>query len=218
MAFVSTTLGKLKNQHRVPRGKGFPQIRLNGVGAAAARTVFRPKVTVRLHGLGDVTCSIDPATGGRVCSDGSTSVASSAAQANAPIPGGSYTFSCRNARTSGDALYAECYNPSTNSYNGVALPGISACSGGDIQNNAGKLQCCDKTSPPGQCNPWPAPAVQAPAAQTIQPAGSTAAPSNFVSSAPAMIAAPKPPTDWVKLGIIGVGSLVGIAVLKKVLK
>ena len=53
-------------------------VRLNGMGemgAAAARrsntpTVFRFKTRLRgLGGLSDVTCSIDPLTGGRVCSN-----------------------------------------------------------------------------------------------------------------------------------------------------
>jgi hypothetical protein len=106
MAFVST-LGAVSSQRKsVAR---FPRLRLAGMGdmgaAAAVRSIARTRTNLRLRGLGDDlgratvsramprtirytmrglgdTCTIDPRTGGRVCTNdpgtGTTAAASSA--------------------------------------------------------------------------------------------------------------------------------------------
>jgi hypothetical protein len=77
MSYIST-LGKTSTNRRAPlafaRG---PQIRLRGMGdlgkqAAAVRSIARnlPTIRFRLRGLGDTQCTIDPTTGGRVCTNG----------------------------------------------------------------------------------------------------------------------------------------------------
>jgi hypothetical protein len=75
MAFISN-LGKVSSTRRASIAHG-PQIRLRGMGdlgkqAAAVRSIARnlPTIRFRLRGLGDTSCTIDPTTGGRVCTSG----------------------------------------------------------------------------------------------------------------------------------------------------
>jgi hypothetical protein len=105
MAFVST-LGKVSSNQRTSVAR-FPRLRLaevtlgavaaraaavprrrmvhlNGMGdmgRAAARSISRsaPTIRWRLRGLGETSCTIDPATGGRVCTSGPAAPAAAAA-------------------------------------------------------------------------------------------------------------------------------------------
>lgn len=78
MAFVST-LGKTSTTRRAATSfaRGPHQIRLRGMGdlgkqTAAVRSIARnlPTIRFRSRGLGDTSCTIDPTTGGRVCTSG----------------------------------------------------------------------------------------------------------------------------------------------------
>jgi hypothetical protein len=82
MAFVST-LGKTSTARRAAVGFARdPHARLRGMGdlgkqTAAVRSIARNNATIRfrLRGLGETSCTIDPTTGGRVCTSGPATAA-----------------------------------------------------------------------------------------------------------------------------------------------
>lgn len=93
MAFVST-LGKTSTTRRgpTPFARG-PHVRLRGMGdlgkqTAAVRSIARnlPTIRFRLRGLGDTSCTIDPSTGGRVCTSGPTTATTAAAACTSITP------------------------------------------------------------------------------------------------------------------------------------
>ncbi|HEV3041888.1 MAG TPA: hypothetical protein VHA33_29255 [Candidatus Angelobacter sp.] len=122
---------------------------------------------VPLRGLGDTTCSVDPATGARVCA--------SPAQAPpipAPVltnPAGSYLQTCRNIFRNGDQLSASCDSTGQGPYVTSSLPGgIAACGTYDIANISGQLRCL---TPGTSISPAPSPApLGPPSTNFINPA------------------------------------------------
>jgi hypothetical protein len=93
MAFVST-LGKTSATRRAAAGfaRG-PHARLRGMGdlgkqTAAVRSIARhlPTIRFRLRGLGETSCTIDPTTGGRVCTSGPATTATPASTCTSITP------------------------------------------------------------------------------------------------------------------------------------
>lgn len=77
MPYVSNTLGKATSRRAPVAFARGPQLRLRGMGdlgkqTAAVRSIARnlPTIRFRLRGMGDTQCTIDPTTGGRVCTNG----------------------------------------------------------------------------------------------------------------------------------------------------
>src|SRR6266481_5448215 len=168
----------LATQSQIRSGNG-----LHGLGsahthatrAAAARNAVVRKV-VRLRGLnlGDVNCTIDPQTGGRVC--GNSPVLTVPVPVATPVsnlpPGGSYTQTCNSVSYNGGVLTANCqridggFQPST-------LNVGSNCPGGTVVNINGQLQCATQVPIATQTNPNPV--------ATLSPVGTS--PANVVNPA-----------------------------------
>lgn len=203
------------------------QMRLgNYVMRNLAHTAAGKSSVFRARGLGDVTCSIDPTTGGRVCTNdpGTGAAASPAAQ----FPDGTLirgtgpeidrmengtrrwipdptTFQCMGLN------YGDVHNIPQSQFlaipQGPAYPVLNAGS-------------CSQFAPSPLVAPAVAPFTPTPGIDpyTGQPLVSSALPAPLVSTAPAMAPAISTPTNWTKIALIGGGVLVGGLVLKKVLK
>jgi hypothetical protein len=81
MSYISTTLGKTSSVRHASFARG-PHPRLRGMGdlgkqTSAVRSIARslPTIRFRMRGLGDTQCTIDPTTGGRVCTSGPATAA-----------------------------------------------------------------------------------------------------------------------------------------------
>jgi hypothetical protein len=93
MSYVST-LGKTSTTRRAPlRFARGPQIRLRGMGDLGKQTVAirstarnLPTIRFRLRGLGDTSCTIDPTTGGRVCTSGPATASTPASTCTSITP------------------------------------------------------------------------------------------------------------------------------------
>lgn len=179
-----------------------------GKTAAGKPSVFRTRV--HLRGLGDITCSIDPATGGRVCSsDGSTSTTAT--------PGVVVPPDGTLVKGSGPAVDLiqngqRRWIPNPDTFNCMGFNWAAIQTLPDTQYNS---------IPSGPAFPsiGPYPNCGAQSASTIQPAApATPMPAPFVASAaPTSVPASKP-TDWTKIALIGGGVVVGGLFLKKILK
>lgn len=205
-----------------------------GKTAAGKPSVFRTRF--HLSGLGDVTCSIDPVTGGRVCSspDQSSTATPAAAAATTPAP----NWNCNGVvspryisdptsqkwdwNVNMPATWIFAGRPDPNSVYDIYVRQdngqyASVGPGGGFQYQTFMRPTVQAYS---ACPAPPTAAAAAPStAATIQPAApATSMPAPFVAStAPAIVPAFKP-TDWTKIGLIGSAVVVGGLFLKKLLK
>ena len=150
----------LATQSQIRSGlQGMGSAHTHATRAAAARNaVVRKVVRLRgLSGLGDVNCTIDPQTGGRVCGN-SPALPVPVPVAATPVsnlpPGGSYTQTCNSVSYNNGVLTANCeridggFQPST-------LNVGSNCPGGTVVNINGQLQCATQVPIATQANPNP---------------------------------------------------------------
>ena len=230
--------------HRLPR---LP-FRLQGLGdmgrVAAARAVTRKAIqSIRLHGLGD-TCTIDPTTGGRVCTSGPGTATTTVAAAPTPIPftGCNGTVTPRYL-TDPTTQQWDWNNPTPASWifqgwvdanspydiyvrqDGGAFAAVGP-GGGFAYNDPRRATIAAYSACPGTVAATPVattptyidPATGLPT--TIQPiAAAPALPAPMVATAaPAMVPISGGSTNWTKYALYGGGILVGLMLVKKFLK
>jgi len=238
MAFVST-LGKTSTARRASVGfaRG-PQLRLRGMGnlgkqAAAVRSIAHamPTIRFRLRGLGDTSCSIDPATGGRVCTSGPAATTTAAAACTSitprylpdpttqqwtwdnPLPT-SWIFTGRDSVNSAYDMYMR--------QDGKAFAAVGP--GGGFMYDDPRRATVPAYGPCTAPAPVPAPVpvttnqvVDSSTGQptTIQPvAASPALPSNYVSTATMPMPAASSSIPWSKIALYGGGAIGALIVLR----
>ena len=185
----------------------------------------------RFRTLGDVTCSIDPTTGGRVCTN-DPGTATAAPAASTPTP----YWNCSGVVTPRylpdptsqlwqwdktlPAMWMFAGRPDPNSVYDIYVRQdngayASVGPGGGFNYNTPLRPTVKAYS---ACPTAAAETTPAATPAATQPAVVPTFPAPLVSAAPSMSPAPSTPINWMKIALIGGGGLAGVLVLKKVLK